>query len=70
MEQIDIDRWKEKTDINCGLKRKLVKIYQLYCYKKYFKSIMSIASLLDKQACLTKMNQYTVPFLKTQGKQA
>ena len=25
---------------------------------------MSIASLLDKQACLSKMNQYTIPFLK------
>ena len=52
------------------LKKKLEKIYQFYCYKKYFKSIMSIASLLDKQVCLSKMNQYTVPFLKTQGKQA
>ena len=49
MEQIDIDRWKEKTDINCGLeKKKIVKIYQLHCYKKYFKSIMSIISLLIK----------------------
>ena len=52
------------------LNKKLEKIYQFYCYKKYFKSIMSIASLLDKQVCLSKMNQYTVPFLKTQGKQA
>ena len=25
MEQINIDRWKEKTDINCGLKKKTSK---------------------------------------------